>query len=487
MPRSIASKGRIMSSSVKASLLVPAEVGRRRRDEMAFLPAALEILETPPSPTGRIGGWIIVAIFLAALVWASVGTVDIVASATGKIVSNGRSKVIQPLESGVVSAIHVRDGQAVKAGDILVELDPRMNRADLAHLAADLLTTELDIARLRAALSDGDDPLVFFHPPAEAQPEQISLQRKFLVDQTTEHRTKVAALDDQIRQKLAEGSTIDANIAKLEALSAVATQTADMRKALFEKQLTTKLLYLEAYQQVLEYQKEVLVQQSRRKETEAAAAALAHSRAETEAEYRRTMFGQLDEAERKAAEYSQDLAKAQERADLQILKAPVDGVVQQLAVHTIGGVVTPAQNLMVIAPAASGLEIEAMIPNKDIGFVEAGQRAEIKVDTFNFTRYGLVHGEVIGVSHDAIQKDRPVDPNHQVVGSQDASSEPVGQQLVYAARVSLDRPTMKIDDRTVNLASGMAVTVEIKTGTRRIISYLLSPLVEHVQDAFKER
>src|ERR1700722_11292616 len=134
--------------SANAVALAPAKKERRRREELAFLPAALEIVETPPSPIGRLGGWLAIGIFAAAIVWASIGTVDIVASATGRIVSSGRSKVIQPFETGVVSAIYVRDGQIVRAGDILVELDSKMNRADLAHLQSDLITTQLDIARL---------------------------------------------------------------------------------------------------------------------------------------------------------------------------------------------------------------------------------------------------------------------------------------------------------------------------------------------------
>ena len=218
---------------------------RRSREEMAFLPAALEIMERPPSPIGRLGAWAIVAIFTSAIAWASVGTVDIVASATGKVVSTGRSKVVQPLETGIVRAIHVQDGQRVKAGEVLVELDTSLNEADQAHLRDDLITTQLDIARLKAALTGGKDPIADFHSPPGASPDQIALQKRYLEDQSAEQRTKIEALDDQVRQKVAEGQTIDANIEKLKALIDIAQQTVDIRKALFEKQLTSKLLYLD--------------------------------------------------------------------------------------------------------------------------------------------------------------------------------------------------------------------------------------------------
>ena len=143
---------------------------------------------------------------------------------------------------------------------------------------------------------------------------------------------------------------------------------------------------------------------------------------------------------------------------------------------------------MVIVPADSQLEIEAMISNRDIGFVEAGQEAAIKVDTFNFTRYGLLQGKVLTVSHDAIPRDRPQDkPHDKPQGGRRPASEPKGQELVYAARISLDRTRMQVEDKTVNLSPGMAVTVEIKTGSRSILSYLLSPLVRYKHDSLRER
>ena len=163
-------------------------------------------------------------------------------------------------------------------------------------------------------------------------------------------------------------------------------------------------------------------------------------------------------------------------------------MVQQLSVHTIGGVVTPAQQLLAVVPLDSHLEIEAMVSNRDIGFVHEGQLAEIKIDTFSFTRYGLLRGEVISVSQDAITRDKPQDKStDKMQGTEVSSSEPKGQELNYAARVSLDRKQMQVEDKLVNLSPGMAVTVEIKTGSRRIISYLLSPIIKYKQEMLRER
>lgn len=460
----------------------------RRRDELAFLPAAIEIAETPPPPLPWAIGATIIALFCAALIWACAGRVDIVASAPGKIVSSGRTKVIQPFETGVVRAIRVSDGQSVKAGDVLIELDPTLNQADSRHLEGDLVAAELDVARLTAALSDGPDPVAAFHPPETATAAQISTQRQFLIHVLDEQRAKLASLDRQKAQKDAEFATIASAVRKLEAVLPVLQERVEIRQILFSHLTGSKANYLELYQALVETQQELAVQKSKIHEAEAAVGAIIQARAQADAEYRRALSGDLAEAQRKAAGLREDLRKATQKAQLQVLTAPVDGSVQQLAVHTIGGVVTPGEVLLAVAPAELHLEIEAMVSNRDIGFIHAGQDAEIKIDTFNFTRYGLMHGRVLSVSQDAIARDKPQgQSNDQSVGTENGSSEPKGQQLIYAAHVSLDRAQMQVEENLVNLSAGMAVTVEVKTGSRRIVDYLLSPLLKYSQESLRER
>jgi hemolysin D len=458
----------------------------RRREELAFLPAALEIVETPPSPIGRMIALTLVLLFCAALAWACWGTIDIVAAATGKIVPSGRSKVIQPFETAVVRSIRVQDGQAVRAGDLLIELDPTVNAAERDRLQNDLVAERTNVARLRAAL--GENPMAEFLPPPDADAVLVGTQRQLLLNQVAEHRAKIAALARQQAQKEAEHATAAATIRKLETTIPVIQQRVDIRKALMDRELGSKLTYFEVLQLLVEQQEELGVQKSRMNEAEAAVAAIRETRLQAEAEYRRTLSDDLAKSEQKARGVAQDLVKAEQRTKLQNLVAPVDGVVQQLAIHTVGGVVTPAQSLLVVVPSDSRLEIEAMVSNRDIGFVQAGQPAEIKVDTFNFTRYGLLHGQVLGVSQDAIIRDRQPDrANDRGPGAQAETSEPKGQELNYSARISLDSTRIRIEDRTVDLSPGMAVTVEIKTGSRRILSYLLSPLVRYQQESLRER
>jgi hemolysin D len=349
------------------------------------------------------------------------------------------------------------------------------------------MAAQLEAARLRAALGSKDDPLGAFNPPAGAPIDLIEMHRRFLASEVAEQKAKLAAIDHQVAQKDAERATIKAAIEKLEATSAPLQERVGIREQLFNRELGSKLQYLSELQDLVGQRKEILVQRSRQSEADAAIDALVETRSKTVAEYERSLLNDLAKAEQKAAGLRQDIIKAAQRTSLQTLTAPVDGVVQQLSIHTIGGVVTPAQTLMIVVPVDNKLEIEAMISNRDIGFGAVNQDAAIKVDAFNFTRYGLLHGKILSVSQDAIVRDRPDKSVDKSQGAETSSSEPKGHELIYSARVSLDRTQLNIENKRVNLSPGMAATVEIKTGSRRIISYLLSPLVRYKHESLHER
>ena len=247
-------------AATKNIVSFPARRLPREDDERAFLPAALEIVESPPSPIGRSIGVTIIVLFCLALIWATFGHVDIVASASGKIVPSGRVKLIQPLETGVVRAINVHDGQSVKAGEVLIELDPTMTVADRGHIQSDLMAAQLDVARLRAALSDGDNPEAAFQPPAGASPDLIAMERQYLAKQIEEFRDKLASLDRQRSQKEAERDTIQATIEKLEASNPLIKERVDIRKYLADKELGSKLTYLETFQLLTENEQDHAIQ-----------------------------------------------------------------------------------------------------------------------------------------------------------------------------------------------------------------------------------
>jgi membrane fusion protein, hemolysin D len=376
-------------------------VRRLQPRELEFLPAVVEVQETPPSPVGRTIAYLIVALFAIAIVWATFGKMDIIAVAQGQIVVGDRSKLIQPMETGVIKAIYVHDGQHVKRGEPLIDLDTTAG-ADRERFSNEYLAALTEVARLKALLADKND----FVAPEGSNPAFVQVQRNRLRDQLAEMR----ALRNQ----------------------------AEAYRKMLAKQYVSEMQYLD-------------VEQRR------AAKAQEHS-------------GALADAETRAKSLAQELEKAKTRAAQQSLTAPVDGVVQQLAVYTVGGVVTPAQQLMVIAPEEGAMEIEAYVENKDIGFVNADQEAEIKVESFPFTHFGTIEGKVVSLSKDAVPLEKPV------------------KGFFYSARVAMAKSTIRVDNgKDVTLTPGMNVSVEIKTGQRRVIEYFLSPLTQALNDSVRER
>jgi hemolysin D len=407
-----------------------------------FLPAVLEIQQAPPSPIGRAVLWTILAAFTAGTLWTTFGWIDIVATAQGKIIPSGYSKIIQPYETGVIASIHVQDGQAVKQGDVLIELDSTLNRADRDRAFNEYRAAKVEAARLRALIKGQST----FEAPPDAETaaaQHLADQRQALVEQTKE------------------------NLLRLEATVPMEVERAEAYRKLLEHEAVTKMDFLQAEGQRIDKAQELAGQKRKLQQDQAALAeAEKHYRA-MRSEFQQSKQAELSALETKALSLAQEVTKAGQKAGLQRLVAPINGVVQQLAVHTVGGVVTPAQQLLLVVSQDHPVEVEAQVENKDVGFVKEGQPVEIKVETFPFTLYGTIHGSVLTVSDDAV----PI--------------EQVG--LVYPTRVNMDRSTMQVEGKQVNLSPGMAVTVEIKTGQRRIIEYLLSPLLKSMKESLRER
>jgi len=454
---------------------------RADRHELDFLPAALEIQERPPSPVGRAILWSIIAFFLIALAWSVAGRIDIVATAQGRIVPGGRVKVIQPLEIGSVRAIHVTEGQTVRQGDVLIELDPTLSAADRDRLTDERDAARLDRARLLALVrrlrqrndgasppaDDGDFPRLDVSASAGMEPAATAVQRELLRSQWTEFTTRLAAHDADLEKRTAELAGVRAQVTKLQQTLPLVTRRAEALKGLLARKLVAENQWLELEQNRIEQQQDLESHKQRGAELKAAIAEARQRRNSVEAEFTGKVYAELAEVERRLAGLEQELVKAEQRTGLRTLSAPVDGIVQQLALHTVGGVVTPAQELLRIVPQEGGLEIEAWVLNKDIGFVREGQMAEVKVETFPFTKYGTLAAEVVDVSGDAVTDER--------------------RGLVYAARVLLEDAAIRVGDRLVRLTPGMAVTVEVKTGTRRLIEYVLSPLLRYRDEGLRER
>ncbi|MDP2962844.1 MAG: HlyD family type I secretion periplasmic adaptor subunit [Sulfurimicrobium sp.] len=436
--------------------------------EAQFLPAALALRDTPAHPAPRIALWLIMVFALIALLWAIFGRIDVVATAIGKIIPNDRTKVIQPMETAVVKAIHVRDGQAVQPGQVLIELDATTTAADTERLRSEALNSRLEALRaqaLLAALADGKPPRL--EPLAGADAARLLAEQSQATGQFQEYQARQLQLQAEIARRRAELAATQEQVIKLEQTAPIARKRAEDYQRLVKENFISRHGYMEREQTRIEQEQDLALSRAKATEIRAALAQAQQQQATLTAETRRQLLDQRNLAAQKAASLEQELLKAEQRGRLMHLTAPVAGTVQQLAVHTVGGVVTPAQPLMVIVPRDNVLEVEAMLPNKDIGFVNPGQDAEVKVETFPFTKYGTLHGKITQVSSDAIQ------------------DEKLG--LIYATRVKLAKDTLQVENKTVRLTPGMAVTEEVKTGTRRVIEYFLSPLMQVSSESLRER
>jgi hemolysin D len=361
-----------------------------------------------------------------------------------------------------------------------------MPQADQARYSDMLIQARLGQARLGRLLTPAEtDPFAGIAAPADL----VNAARARLEAEGREQAAKLAKIDHQVAAKRAEEAQIEAEIAKIDAALPLVRERAAIRAEGLKSGYGNRLDLLSQTQQVVEEEHERVALSRKHDETEAALAELAAQAKQAEAEFRRSTLTDLAKAGREAAEANDEFAKAGRRADLETLTAPVAGVVQDLAVHTLGGVVTPAQQLLRIVPGGGDIEVDAIVANQDVGFVEAGQEAEIKIDTFPFTRYGLIHGKVERISRDAVEEPQSEQPRRQ--GSQSASDETANveraRQLVYTARIALEEKGLVIDGKPFELAPGMSVVAEIKTGKRRVLDYLLSPLHRYGHDVLRER
>jgi hemolysin D len=466
---------------------------KRNRDEREFLPAALEIVDTPPSPVGRAIGLTIILVAIAAIAWACIGQVDIIATASGRIVPAGKTKIVQPADTGIVTAIHVADGDQVKAGDVLIELNANQVSADRDRFVRDLLQANLNLARLRGLAAtlpgtqgEGKKPNLV-DPPRDASKEDLALTLAAMRAQAANENAKLADLDQQIEAKQAEAAEAAANAQKLQASLPMLADQEQLLRTMRDQKIGSKLDWYQINQQLIEQKHEIGVLAHRREAAEAAQRALREQRAAEATQYQMAILSELDKVRAQASELGAELAKSQQRVSQNVLLAPIDGTVQQLAVHTIGGVVTPAESLLAIVPHDDSLVVEAAVQNRDVGFISEGQTVRIKVEAFNFTLYGLIEGKVLSVTRDAVQQsnDNKNKGNSQNEGDPAATEGQSGP--VYMARIALDQDWMMTENGKVELTPGMAVTAEIQTGTRRLISYLLSPLVRKVSESMRER
>ncbi len=437
----------------------------RNRDEYEFQPGYLEIVERPPAPWTRRTAVALTLLIVGALIWSIIGHLDIHARAVGRLLVTSHSKVIQSMELGEISQIHVRDGQPVKTGDLLVSLNRIGVEAEIAELQEQLVYHRLEKARLQALLTD--NPPNNFVVPANATAAQAAMATRHLQSEWDDVLANLESFDSQQDVNQANQKARQSEIMALEKLANNISVRLSATRTLAEQKMFPKMDLMEQERERLEVERLLTQRRADIDVLKAEYGSLTEQRESYLAKIRREYFDKLSETEGAIAVMSQKLIQAREKRRLHNLRAPVNGVVQQLAIHTKGGVVQPAQQLMVIVPDNQGLEAEVMVLNKDVGFVRGGQSVEIKVDAFPYTRYGTIAGEVVYVSRDSVQ------------------DEQMG--LVFPARLKLEQSAIAVEQNMVPLQAGMTITAEIRTGDRRVIDYLLSPLQQYQSEAMRER
>ncbi len=442
---------------------------RRSRHEREFLPAALEILETPPSPTGRATAMLICAFFLIALIWSIIGRIDISATASARIVPIGGVKAVQSLESAVIRRILVDNAQLVRAGDLLVELDTTESVIDLSQLQNQLERAEQDAIRYRLFLSklgvELGQKVSYLGDGREIAP--TDQQQQWLWADLAAYNAKSAALEAQISESESVIRSSKHESRRLQDHFYLLRRKADALKQMVERHGTARFQWLEAKQEKTATSDSLEIEKERSTQAKANKNRQQFELDQYRADTRREALEKLTDIHDMIERTKLDLSRHRERERHRYLRAPVSGIIQDLKIQTVGGVVQPAQPLMTVVPEDAELAVEAWVLNRDSGFVYPNQRVRVKIDSFPYTKYGVLDGTVSYVSSDATE-DEELGP-------------------VYVTRISLNRGGTSSTGVVLPIQSGMAVTAEITTDSRRVIDYLLSPIKKTIDEAFQER
>lgn len=439
---------------------------RQDRLDYEFMPSTIEVLERPPAPFSRVMLIFIVLLSVFVIVWATFARMDIVVSATGVVVPKGRVKVIQPLEPGIVTAIHVRDGQLVKRGEALITMDNTESLADMNSIGRQLATVNLTILRLEAELQG--DPRLFAPPIDIDSLANTELHSRLLQKSINAQNERLITLEREIERCLAERESIQGNLERLTTSLPISKELFNKKTVLARKKLISKAELLQARIEMNDLQHNLFTAQSSLTEVEARLAKTREEKELAASEYHRDILRQLTEAKSEMAQLHQQLTKAENQQTHFALKAPIEGIVQQLAVNTVGGVVTAAQPLMVIVPTDCDLEIEAKVLDKDIGFVVEEQAVSVKVTAYPYTRHGDIQGQIEWVARDAVV-DEKFGPS-------------------YPIRVAVNQYTLPnvINGRQGVIAPGMTVTTDVRVGRRRVIEYFLGPIMRYKDESLRE-
>lgn len=445
----------------------------REKDETEFLPAHLELIDTPVSKYPRLIAYLIMTFLVIAIVLSILGKVEIVATANGKLTLSGRSKEIKPIENSMVKDIMVTEGQSVKKGHVLLKLTALGAEADTLKTQSSLIQAKLEQIRyqiLRKAIELNKLPELKLSDDSYFQniPEDdISRLNSLIKEQFATWQSQKYHKELNLDKKKAERLTILARINRYEKLSRIEKSRLDDFMNLLRKRAIAKHTVLDQENKYLEAANELHVYKSQLEQVDSEILLAKEEYKLVTQTFKNEILDKLRQTTDNIKLLTLELEKNEERQQASVIRSPVSGKVQQLKVHTKGGVVTTAETLMIIVPENDTLEITALVQNKDIGFINVGQNVIVKVEAFPYTRHGYLTGRVKNINLDAIED--------QKLG------------LVFNVIISIEENNLSAGNINIPLSSGMAVTAEIKTGMRSVISYLLSPLEESVAESLRER
>ncbi|GLR58271.1 HlyD family type I secretion periplasmic adaptor subunit [Rhizobium indigoferae] len=466
-----------------------------KRSDHEFLAPAIEILETPPSPVRLALIMIICAFVTTALIWSYIGRIDIIAAAQGKIQPTGRVKVVQPLLTGKVKALPPSNGTHIKSGDILLELDPTDAIADETDATKGLASVRAEVRRRKTAVDyvrsqEMGQSLPPISWDADAPDELRGREEGILRGDLGQYQAAVASLDAQKHQKEVERDRLIVTVAAEKSLVETLKERVAMRNTLASKEAGTMASVIDATETLKEQVTQLVMQEGQLADAAAGIEVLAREKDKLTRAFLSDQLERLGNAERRVEELEQRLAKARNVREQMSLRSPIDGTVQASSITSVGQVVTVGEDVMRVVPEGSTLELEVYALNKDIGFIKVGQDAVVKLEAFPFTRYGTIPARVIKIAADAIPEPdaarREGDPVTRQAETAFGGAERI-QNLVFPVTLSLQADQISADGRKVKLSAGMAAIAEVRTGERRILEYVFSPLVEVAEEALHER
>ena len=436
-----------------------------------FVPELLVIQEAPPARLPRVVGYATAVLFAALLAWAALGHLDIVATAEGRLVPRNYSRIVQPAEAGILRELLVREGDTVRAGDVLLRMDSTSASADLGTLQADAALQALGLRRIDAQLQDRPFMVEPGDPPALAAQvmAQHRAQRQALLDAVAQEEAGL----QRARNDLAAAQQ---QLAKLQATVPLYQQAARSYERLVREGFVSELGANDRQRDRIEKEQELKAQEAGVAALVDAVAQSGHRLAQIRSNDRSQLLAERVELQARQHRTQGELRKQDYRSGLLALRAPEDGVVKDLATATVGAVVQPGAVLLHVVPLGEPLVAEVAIRNEDAGFVAPGQRVRLKLQAYPFQKYGLMEGAVELVSADSAAND----PQKAAAQGQSPQS--------YKALVRLDRQDfLAADGQSLRLVPGLVVQAEIHQGRRTVLEYLLSPVQKVVREAGRER